>query len=98
MIRSIGFSIGSALVASILAGHAAASGLPSEQGYAVALWIGAGVCVVVAIVSVFLLPPGRTPTPGAERERLIRDDAELAGAGLIDAGIEPVATTGRRAR
>ena len=64
VMRSIGFSVGSALVASILAGYSAAGGgLPTETGYAVALWIGAGVCVLAAVVSAWLSPAEGEPAP-----------------------------------
>jgi MFS family permease len=91
VIRSIGFSVGSALVASILAGYASAgSGLPTETGYSVALWIGAGSCVVAAVVSLWLSPgEGEGAPPSAAEVEFERHDAELASAGLDDAGLRP---------
>jgi MFS family permease len=88
VVRSIGFSVGSALVASVLAAHElAGSSFPAESGYEVALWIGAAACLAAAVVAVVLSPPegeGGGP-PTAEQERLARDDAELASAGIVDA-------------
>jgi MFS family permease len=94
VIRSIGFSVGSALVASILAGYAAAgSGLPTEAGYSVALWIGAGACVAAAVVSLWLSPGegagAAGAPPSAAEVEFEREDAELASAGLDDAGLRP---------
>lgn len=91
VIRAIGFSVGSALVASVLAGYAApGSGLPTETGYSVALWIGAGACLAAAAVSVWFLPgEGGLPAPTAAEEEFEREDAELASAGLDDAGLRP---------
>jgi hypothetical protein len=91
VIRSIGFSVGSALVASILAGYASAgSGLPTETGYSVALWIGAGSCVAAAAVSLWLSPgEGEGAPPSAAEVEFERHDAELASAGLDDAGLRP---------
>jgi MFS family permease len=89
VIRAIGFSIGSALVASILAGYSAAgTGLPTATGYSVALWIGAGACVLAAVVSVWLSPAGGAP-PSAAEAAFEREDAALAAAGLDDAGLRP---------
>jgi MFS family permease len=88
VIRSTGFSIGSALVASVLAAHQlGGSGQPGEDGYLLAAWIGTGACALAALWAWLL-----TPALGAGPERLdefARNDAELAGAGLSDAGFEP---------
>ncbi len=47
--RSVGFSVGSALAASILAGSLLrGSGQVSEQGYVNALWVGASICAASA--------------------------------------------------
>jgi MFS family permease len=87
VIRSVGFSMGSALAASVLATHTLPGmPLPSEQGYVIALWIGAGVCAVSAVIS-FALGRGARPDdvgalPERERDELSVEDAELASAGL----------------
>jgi hypothetical protein len=87
VIRYVGFSVGSALTASILASHTAAgSAIPSEQGYITGLWIGAGICALSALGSWLLGRGIRTPPPGAMAqdalEQLIREESELASAGL----------------
>jgi len=49
VVRYIGFSLGSALTASILASHTpAGQHLPDEGGYTLALWIAVGICVAAA--------------------------------------------------
>jgi MFS family permease len=84
VIRSIGFSVGSALVASVLAAHeVAGAAFPSVGGYTVALWIGTAVCLAAALVAL-VLSPRRGGPPSAEEERLARDDAELASAGISE--------------
>ncbi len=71
VIRYVGFSVGSGIAASILAGFTGAGHvLPDRAGFTVALAVGAVVCLVAAIVSaslgraVSLLGPVRTgPVP-----------------------------------
>jgi MFS family permease len=87
VIRYVGFSVGSALTASILASHTAAgSAIPSEQGYVSGLWVGAGICALSALGSWLLGRGTRTPAansmPQDALEQLIREDSELASAGL----------------
>ena len=78
VVRAIGFSVGSALTASILAAHDA-----SEQGFVVALWVAAAACVVAGVGAAVLTPSGTSALSGP-LERRVREDAELASAGLID--------------
>jgi MFS family permease len=91
VVRSIGFSAGSALVASILASHAVAgSSFPAVGGYTTALWVGAGVALFATVVAVVMAPrEDRAGRPiDAEELETWRDDAELASAGLIDGEAE----------
>lgn len=95
VVRSIGFSAGSALVASILASHEiAGSSFPAVGGYTTALWIGAGIAVFATLVAVALAPRetrASLASPIDEEElETWRDDAELASAGLIDGEAEVV--------
>jgi predicted MFS family arabinose efflux permease len=89
VIRYIGFSLGSALAASILAGETVA-GQVSERGYVAALWVGTAACVISAAATFLLSRGGERVSPSAmgvaERERMVREEAELASAGLV--GIE----------
>ncbi len=85
VVRSIGFSVGSALVASVLAAHEAdGAAFPSVAGYTLALWIGTAICVVAALVALVLAPRGGEGPPNADLERAARDDAELASAGIAE--------------
>ncbi|MBS1878650.1 MAG: MFS transporter [Actinobacteria bacterium] len=84
VVRSIGFSVGSALVASVLAAfETGGAPFPGVGGYTLGLWIAAAICILAALVALVFSPRGRDrPTP--EDERRARDDAELASAGLAE--------------
>ncbi|MCW3011644.1 MAG: transporter [Solirubrobacterales bacterium] len=64
VVRSVGYAVGSALAASILAGHEVMRGAgPSEQGYVLATSVAAAVCLAAAAAAGFLSPrPGATLT------------------------------------
>lgn len=73
VVRNIGFSLGSALTASILAGHTSpATGRPTVGGYTTALWIACGVCVVAAALA-WILSARASKVPPALR----LDDDEI---------------------
>jgi MFS family permease len=82
VVRYIGFSLGSALTASILASHThVGQHLPSEGGYTLAMWIAVSICIAAAALAWIL--PG-SGAPASPREELLgEEDAELASAGLI---------------
>jgi hypothetical protein len=91
VIRYVGFSIGSALTASILAGNIArGSTQVTERGYVTALWVGTAICAASAgaswLLSVRQAPISPQALAESERERLAIEDAELATAGLV--GVE----------
>jgi MFS family permease len=94
VIRYIGFSLGSALAASVLAADTIHHGADVlERGFTKALWIGVAICVAAAALSWLLsrrAPAG--PAPGAlgdaERDRLATEEAELASAGLAGGEFE----------
>jgi MFS family permease len=91
VVRYIGFSLGSALAASILAGHTPAGAhLPTEAGYEMALWAAAGLCLAAAVLA-WVLPAGAGPASPALR-RLEAEDAELGAAGVV--GLEGSAAQG----
>ncbi len=82
VVRYIGFSLGSALTAAILAGHTPpGQHLPSEHGYILVMWIAAGVCVAAAALAWML------PARGAKRRRiaaeLAAEEAELGPTGVV---------------
>jgi MFS family permease len=87
VIRYIGFSLGSALAAAIVASHTVDHGTRVlESGFVTGLWIAAGICTAAALVSWLLSRRPEATVPhaidDAEREILEREDAELAAAGL----------------
>ena len=84
VVRYIGFSVGSALAASVLASETpAGSHLPDLAGYTAVTWIGVAICVLAAIVA-WVMPAGGDrdgePTPAELRRE--EEEAELATAGL----------------
>jgi len=87
--RYIGFSVGSAFAAAVLASETpAGSQLPRQAGYTTIAWIGIGICVAAALLGWVL--PGRGAGPGAEPDAAARrreeEEAELASAGLPGLG------------
>jgi MFS family permease len=82
--RYIGFSVGSALAASVLASETSAgSRLPRPAGYTTVIWIGIVIGVAAAIIA-WAMPggsPGGRDLDAAERRRE-EEEAELASAGL----------------
>jgi MFS family permease len=90
VIRYIGFSVGSAVAATILAGNTLPSGNQiAERGYVVALWVGTAVCGISAATSWLLsyrVGGRRQSPPDTAGRRVALDDAELSSAGLV--GVE----------
>jgi MFS family permease len=91
VVRYIGFSIGSALAAAVLASETPAGArLPRLAGYTTVTWIGIGICVAAAILAWIL--PGDVAENGEERDpaelRREEEDAELASAGLPGVGTD----------
>jgi MFS family permease len=84
VVRYIGFSIGSALAASVLAAETpAGSRLPDLAGYTTVIWIGIAICVAAAVLA-WAMPGGSEGgrEPDAAERRREEEDAELASAGL----------------
>lgn len=68
LVRSVGSSLGSQVVATLLAGSVtAAHPLPTDGAYGEAFWLGAG-AIMVAAVAAFLIPrrPGPTVRAGGQ--------------------------------
>jgi MFS family permease len=90
VLRNIGLSVGSALGAAVLTsythpGHT----FPTVGGFRTALLVASALCLATAVIS-YVLPgraAGRPPSPkGSEpagEERVMEEEAELAGAGMM---------------
>ena len=79
-IRTIGGSIGAAVMASIVTARLEPSGLPVESGYTTGFAIMAGILVVAAAAGTLI--PGR-PRPGARAGATEADEAEAAALGTL---------------
>jgi MFS family permease len=77
VVRYVGFSLGSAVTAALLAGHTpAGSQLPTVSGYVVALWVSAGFCIAAAALAWVLLErrvPQVRPAPATGAERVVAE-------------------------
>jgi predicted MFS family arabinose efflux permease len=84
VVRYVGFSMGSALTASILAARATGNDQPTLSGYTTVLWTSGAICVAAAALAWFL--PAR-PSQLAPTERLPAEELRLLeqtdGDGLI---------------
>ncbi|MFJ8949975.1 MFS transporter [Streptomyces sp. NPDC102384] len=74
VVRFTGFSLGSALAATVLAAHVGGNGQPTLGGYTMVLWISVGFCVLAAALARFL--PARS-TELAPAKRLPADEIRL---------------------
>ncbi len=74
VVRYVGFSTGSALAASILAGHTSAAGMQTLRGYTTVLWVAMVICAVAATLAWLLAARGGEPTPD---QRLADDEVRL---------------------
>jgi hypothetical protein len=82
VVRYVGFSLGSALAASILASHTpAGQHLPAIGGYTTTMWIAIAICGVAGALAWFL--PERGARRAAAAAALGEKDAELGAAGLV---------------
>jgi MFS family permease len=78
-IRTIGASIGTAVVSSIVTGDLSAGGLPTESAYTTA-FIALSVAAALSVAVALLIPRHRTtPPPGEQREH-VEPEPELAPA------------------
>jgi MFS family permease len=82
VVRYIGFSLGSALAASILSSHTpAGEHLPTESGYLLLFWGGVAICLAGAVLLWLIPAGGSAPTP--REQRFGEEDGELGAAGLV---------------
>ena len=82
-IRTIGGSIGSAVMAGILASHVGAGGFPAERGYTIGFVLLGAVTALAALASVLIPATHRQPTAGPVADAA---DGEL---GLVPGGTLP---------
>jgi MFS family permease len=97
VLRTIGYSVGSALAATILTAHTTGSSeFPSDEGYTVGALVAVGLCLVAAVLSL-LLPTRRfrTFTPTVDQELEIEEDVDAAISGTVtlEQGVEPLQRT-----
>jgi MFS family permease len=90
VVRYLGFSLGSALTASILAGHTPPGHtLPAQSGYLLVFWAGVAVGAAAAALAWFLPARGTAPDRSGEQpddEELAQEDAELGPTGVVVPG------------
>ncbi|MEV0282254.1 MFS transporter [Streptomyces sp. NPDC050610] len=67
VVRFTGFSLGSALAATVLAAHVSGDGRPTVGGFTMVLWISAGFCVTAAALAWFL--PARSTGSTADQDQ-----------------------------
>jgi MFS family permease len=86
VLRSIGLSLGSALAAAVLLAYTTHGHIyPTYQGFRVTLLIASALCMTTAVLS-FFLPgkiSGRPSAPTKEVEKLMEEEAEVEGVGLM---------------
>ncbi len=84
VLRTIGYSMGSALAATILTAHTtAASEFPANDGYTVGALVGIGLCLVTAVISLALPSHARRRAPDAEQELQVEESVDAAIAGAL---------------
>lgn len=74
VVRYVGFSLGSALAASILANSSSSVGQPTLNGYTNVFWVAAVICVIAAVLAWVLAGRGQTVSPA---QRIDEDELRL---------------------
>ncbi|MCD5354035.1 MFS transporter [Kineosporia mesophila] len=99
VLRTIGYSLGSAVGATVLAAHTHAPDvLPQNSGYSLGAWTAVGLCLVAALAAL-ILPSRCVIRLDQEQELLVEEATDAAVANVI--GFEPEdvpETTGSAAR
>lgn len=90
VLRFIGYSLGSALTASLLSARLDEAGQTTEGGYATVLWISTGICAIAAALAWFL--PSRSTSPQRAEELA----AEAPGAIVVGVDGSPSSITALR--
>jgi len=70
--RWVGASVGSALVASVLAAHTTSTGHPSVGGYTTTLWISVVICAIGAVLTYVLPARGQKVAEGETENQTLR--------------------------
>jgi MFS family permease len=70
--RWVGASVGSALVASVLAAHTTSTGHPSVGGYTTTLWISVVICAIGAVLTYVLPARGQKAANGETENQILR--------------------------
>ena len=90
VLRTVGYSIGSALSAAILTAHTAASSrFPTDSGYTVGAIVAIALCALAAVVAVVLQARDagaqpRSPSPaGDDHELAVTESVDSAIAGVL---------------
>jgi predicted MFS family arabinose efflux permease len=77
VVRWVGASVGSALVATVLAAHTTSAGHPSLGGYTMTLWISVVICAIGAVLTYVLPARGQKAAEGeTENQNLRLEQAE----------------------
>jgi ABC-type antimicrobial peptide transport system permease subunit len=80
VMRYVGFSLGSALSATVLeAATPTGAAFPPSSGYSTIAWVGVGTCVAVGLLT-SLLPSRRALRPEPVREPSAAEAADVAAA------------------
>jgi MFS family permease len=86
LLRSIGLSLGSALASAVLISYTqSGKTYPTYEGFRVTLIIATALCGATAVLS-FVLPgssAGTPSVPNRELKELMKEEAEVEGAGLM---------------
>ncbi|GHJ48275.1 MFS transporter [Catellatospora sp. TT07R-123] len=77
IVRTIGGSIGTAVVAAVITGHSTPQGLPMEEAFTSGFWVCAGVAALAVVAALIV--------PSARRRR-----SEAVASGVGDLPVEPV--------
>jgi MFS family permease len=88
VVRYVGYSLGSAVAAAILASHTTHStGQPTLGGYTMVAWVAAVICVVAAVLA-WILPARGKPAPSAV-EAEVRRHSRTGVVGAPLGGLRP---------
>src|ERR1700691_1362042 len=72
VVRWVGASVGSALVATVLAAHTTSAGHPSLGGYTMTLWISVVICAIGAVLTYVLPARGQRAAEGETENQILR--------------------------